>query len=208
MRLCIADDHPIFAQGLATLLAEADPSWQVLARARDGREALSHLQTLRPDLAILDLAMPGLTGLEVTRAALAAGLATRILILSMYDDPALIDQARRAGARGYLLKEQSFERLVAVIRALLAGEQHWPTSDPVVRPHLSSREQQVLGLILAGDPNRVIAIRTGLSIKTVETYRARLMHKLAAHNTAQLVQQAQRWGLLPSPPGSRPSDQA
>lgn len=201
MRLCIADDHPMFGQGLATLLTEADPSWQVLAMARDGAEALSHLETLRPDLAILDLAMPVLSGLEVTRAAVAAGLPTRILILSMYDDPAFIEQARRAGARGYLLKEQSFERLVAVIRAVLAGEEHWPARDPQARPQLSHRERQILGLIVAGQSNRVIATTTGLSIKTVETYRARLMRKLDVHNTAQLVHQAQRWGLLSDPPG-------
>lgn len=197
VNILIADDHRIFAQGLAILLTQADSNWQVIKIAYDGAEALTQIFTLRPDLAILDLAMPKINGLQVIRELAAAQCTTRLLILSMYDDSALIEQTRQAGANGYLLKENAFEQLINTVRMVLGKDGEWITTPHQFQQLISTRERQVLQYIINGQINRDIAFNMGLSIKTVETYRARLMRKLNAHNTAQLLSQAQLMGIAP-----------
>lgn len=209
IRILIADDHTIFRQGLAQMLGSVD-EFGLLSEAADGREALRLIAEIKPDVAILDVSMPGLSGLEVTKEAIRQQLPTRIILLTMHGEPEAVSRALRAGARGYVLKDNAFEDLVYAIKAVAAGgtfvspsvaasllkpiEEAQPSRDvPLTR-----REREILKLIASGLTNRQIAEKLFISVKTVETHRARILQALDLHKTADLVRYAIEKGLLDS----------
>jgi len=205
IRVIVADDHAIFRQGLAALLRTED-DLALLAQAANGREAWGHIEALRPDVAILDIAMPELTGTEVARRTVAAGLATQAVLLTACKDPSAAREAQEAGAAGYVLKDNAFEELALAVRTVAAGGTFMT---PAIRARLremsqqggttaalSPREREVIRLIALGKTGKEIALSMGLSPRTVETYRERLMGKLGVHTVADVVRYGVRVGLV------------
>jgi len=206
IKVVIADDHNIFRQGLAHLLASVEDI-TVAGEAADGDEALKLIRDLKPEVAILDLSMPR-GGLEVARAVRSDGLSTRIILLTMHNEPDAATRAIQAGVHGYVLKDNAFEDLVYALRSvarggtfisptlaagvLKSGERRKP-GEPLTR-----REREVLSLIATGLTNRQIAERLFISVKTVETHRARIIGALDLHTTAELVRYAIENGLVES----------
>lgn len=216
IRVLLADDHAILRAGLRMLL-DAQPDMAVVAEAGDGEEAIRRAGGSRPDVAVVDLSMPGLTGVETLERMRREVPATRLLVLTMHDDPGYARLALAAGASGHVIKDAESAELLAAIRAVHRGrtfvqvgtepEPSAPTDRPPVPP-LSPRERQVLELLAHGHTNREVADRLSLSVKTVETHRARLSDKLGLHSRADLVRLAIELGLLrassdPSPPRPR-----
>ncbi len=187
------------------MILRADPKLKVVAEAADGAEALSLGLQPDVDLAILDLAMPRLTGLEVAQQLTTARRDLRILILSMYDDPRYVKQARRVGAHGYLLKSTVDRDLLSACRTVLEGgefvEPRTADRPPLEPPRevdagpLTARETQIVALIAAGNTSREIAEQLTISTKTVERHRDNLMAKLDIHNRAELTRYAIRHGI-------------
>jgi DNA-binding NarL/FixJ family response regulator len=210
LRILLADDHKIVVDGLATLL-ERIPGYQVVARAADGLSAESLARELAPDVAILDISMPGLNGIEATRLILEKNPSVRVIILSMHADGRFIAEALKVGALGYLLKESAFEELAAAIRTVMGGRAFLSSSivDAVVKDYirhlehqgtsvfsrLSAREREVLQMLAEGLATKQIAARLSLSVKTVETYRKQIMEKLDIHSIAELTKYAIREGI-------------
>jgi two-component system, NarL family, response regulator NreC len=210
IRVLLADDHSILRDGLAALLG-AQEGITVVAHAQNGREAVRKAAELKPDVAIMDIVMPELDGIEATRLIHKSSALTQIVILSMYSTTEHIFRALQAGAKGYLLKEAAGAELVVAVRSVHAGRRylsqqitetvlddylrdHQP-SDPLGR--LSSRERQILQLVAAGKSTADIAAALCLSPKTVDTYRSRLMQKLDIDCFAGLVKFAIANGLTP-----------
>ncbi|MCP5517042.1 MAG: response regulator transcription factor [Verrucomicrobiales bacterium] len=198
LRVVVADDHTMFRDGLVTLLRLAG-EFAVVGVAGSGAEAVTVCAGVRPDLLLVDLAMPDLDGLEVIREVRARGYCDRAVLLTMHRHPSVAADARRAGAAGYVLKEEAFDELADVLRAVAAGE---PFVEPagLLRegpepPSLSPRERVVLRLLVGGRTNKEIADELELSVKTIETFRSRLMKKAGARNTADLVRYAVERGL-------------
>ena len=211
-RILLADDHAVLRSGLRLLL-EAQPDLKVVGEAGDGREALRLAQSLQPDLILLDLSMPGLGGLEALPLLRAAAPAACVLVLTMHDDEGYLKQALRGGASGYILKRAADAELLSAVRTVLRSEVYVhpsltkflvggliaPSSPTTVSDpwdELSDREQEVLTLVALGHTAAEIAERLNLSVKTVETYRARGMEKLGLRSRAALVQLALQKGLL------------
>jgi two-component system, NarL family, response regulator NreC len=205
-RIVLADDHHIVRQGLRALLERE--GMKVVAEADDGRAAVELAQTHKPDVVILDLTMPLLNGLEAGREILHNGYAKAAILLTVHTEEHQIAMALRAGIRGYLLKTQAAEDLVHAIRDVMRVEIYLspgvsrivvdgylsgdrPAGDP-----LAPRERQVLQLVAEGKTSKEIAVLLGLTVKTAESYRARLMDKLDVHETAGLVRYAIRHGLI------------
>ena len=205
IRLLLADDHAILRAGLRMLL-EAQPDMMVVGEASDGEEAIRQATGTRPDVAVVDLSMPGMTGVETLERLRREVPATRLLVLTMHDDPGYARVAQASGASGHVIKDAESGELLAAIRAVhrgrtfvqVSGEAPTPVQTEGVRPvpALSPRELQVLELLAHGHTNREIAARLTLSVKTVETHRARLSDKLGLHNRADLVRLALELGLL------------
>ncbi len=205
----LADDHAVVRDGLRALL-EGGHDLQVIGVAGNGREAVAEAQRLRPDIVIMDIAMPELDGVEATRRIVERCPETRVLILSMYLSAEHIHRALQAGAQGYVLKESAGEEVVEAIRALRAGKRYLShrITETVIDDYLrdgsnlspldslSLRERDVLQLVVEGRTNALIAQSLSLSPKTVETYRARIMKKLKVHDTVELVKFAMRHGLI------------
>jgi DNA-binding NarL/FixJ family response regulator len=205
----LADDHAVVRDGLRALL-EGGHDLQVIGVAGNGREAVAEAQRLRPDVVIMDIAMPELDGVEATRRIVERCPETRVLILSMYLSAEHIHRALQAGAQGYVLKESAGEEVVEAIRALRAGKRYLShrITETVIDDYLrdgsnlspldslSLRERDVLQLVVEGRTNAAIAQSLSLSPKTVETYRARIMKKLKVHDTVELVKFAMRHGLI------------
>jgi DNA-binding NarL/FixJ family response regulator len=205
----LADDHAVVRDGLRALL-EGGHDLQVIGVAGNGREAVAEAQRLRPDIVIMDIAMPELDGVEATRRIVEKCPETRVLILSMYLSAEHIHRALQAGAQGYVLKESAGEEVVEAIRALRAGKRYLShrITETVIDDYLrdgsnlspldslSLRERDVLQLVVEGRTNALIAQSLSLSPKTVETYRARIMKKLKVHDTVELVKFAMRHGLI------------
>jgi two-component system, NarL family, response regulator NreC len=205
VRIVIADDHQIVRQGLRALLERE--GFQVLAEGTNGLDAVKLAAQHRPDVVIVDLTMPLMNGLEAGREILRERPDTRIVLLTMHAEEHQVAEALRAGIRGYLLKTQAAEDLVNAIRAVNAGQTYLSPgiSNLVVNGYLSGhapterlapRERQVLQLVAEGKTSKEIAALMGLSVKTAESYRARLMEKLEIHETAGLVRYAIRHGLV------------
>lgn len=212
IRVLLADDHAVLRAGLKLLLG-SEPDIEVAGEAASGEEALARAEALRPDVVVMDLRMSDaqLDGIEATRAISALPDAPRVLVLSMYDDPAFMDQALAAGAAGYARKRDADTELLSAIRAVARGEAYLAPALTTVmlrriaaqeageRPmagELSARELEVLRHLALGYNHRQIAETLGLSVKTVETYKARVMEKLGVHGRAGLVRYALAHGLL------------
>lgn len=195
-RILLADDHPVFVQGLKGLLERE--GFEVVALAADGRQAVSLAVQHRPDVVVFDLAMPMLNGLDAARQLSKALPQTRKILLTNYSDDRYLHEARRAGVDGYLLKTRTGQDLVRLIRQALHGESvlHLPAGDPAARDPLTGREREVLQLIAEAKTTKQIADLLGVGVKTVETYRMRLMVKLDIHEKAGLVRYAVRRGLI------------
>ncbi|MFF4615204.1 response regulator [Nonomuraea jabiensis] len=207
IRLILADDHPVFVSGLRALL-EAEAGMTVLAVAATGADALRLAVEHRPDVAVLDVNMPGGDGLTVTARMRAAGLPTRSLILTMYDDDENVLAALRAGAHGYALKGAGPEEIVAAVRAVARGEAvfgagvaarilaHFArvaAASPF--PQLTEREHEVLGLVARGLDNTAIAQRLGVSGKTVRNYVSNVLTKLHVTDRSAAIVRAREAGL-------------
>jgi DNA-binding NarL/FixJ family response regulator len=205
----LADDHAVVRDGLRALL-EGGNDLQVVGVAGNGREAVAEALRLRPDIVIMDIAMPELDGVEATRRIVEKSPETRVLILSMYLSAEHIYRALQAGAQGYVLKESAGEEVVDAIRALRAGKRYLShrITETVIDDYLregtnvspldslSLRERDVLQLVVEGRTNAAIAQALSLSPKTVETYRARIMKKLKVRDTVELVKFSMRHGLI------------
>ena len=196
----LVDDHHLVRRGFRRLL-EDEPTIRVLGEASTGEEAVRMAGALRPQVIVMDCAMPGMSGLAAMRTILAAGPATAVLILSMHSEATLVRQAMDAGARGYILKSALDLDLAAAVSRVAAGE---TVLDPALmrstvtgeRSRLTPREREVLQLICDGLSNRDIAARLTLSINTVAVHRANLMNALGVHNAAELVAYALQHGLV------------
>ena len=208
MRLLIADDHGVVRGGLRLLL-DRQPDMEVVGEAADGAEAVAEALHHRPDLAILDVAMPRLTGLQATREIKALAPEVGVLILSMHDDERYLFEALKAGASGYVLKQKADQDLVDAVRAVARGDSFLTNSamgslvrewmaDASAGPRepLSPREQEVLKLIAEAHTNREIGELLGLSAKTVESHRASILRKLGMRDRVELVRYAIRRGLV------------
>jgi DNA-binding NarL/FixJ family response regulator len=219
MNVIIADDHEIFRQGLRLCL-QAERRFQVIGEAGNGREAVALCHRLKPDLAILDLAMPEMNGVEATRRIAEAELGVRVIVLSMHADIEFIQSALDAGAGGYLLKTSALDELVAAIEAVSTGQMYITpslkaaleaasavTARPGPSP-LSPREREVLQMLAEGLPVKTIAARLKVSPKTVHTFRARLMNKLQIDNIAELTRYAIQFGYTPLADPAAPADVA
>jgi len=210
--LVLADDHGVVRAGLRLLL-ETQSDFKVVGEATNGREALQVVAKLRPQVAVVDIAMPEQNGIEATRQISADYPETQVIILSMYANLEYVQRALRAGARGYVLKESAGDELIEAVRAVHAGRRHLGlkivdefvddylaqrTSAEQESPleQLSSREREVLQLVAEGHSSAQIAERLSLSSKTVDTYRSRLMQKLAIDDLPQLVLFALRHGII------------
>jgi len=209
IRVLLADDHTLVRVGFRTLL-ESLPDVNVVAEAGDGREALRLIDEHRPDVTLMDIAMPGLNGLEATARATEAFPHCRVIVLSMHLNEEYVLQALRAGASGYLLKDSGLAELEIAVRAVARGETYLspPVSKQVIADYvqrvggeagpferLTPRQREVLQLIAEGHTTQGIAHQLGISVKTIETHRAQLMERLDIHDIAGLVRYAIRVGL-------------
>ena len=207
----LADDHAVVRNGLRVLL-DSQPDIRVVGGAADGRDAVRQVAELRPDVAVIDIVMPDLSGIEATRRILEVCPSTQVVILSMHSSEEYVSRALQAGARGYLLKESAGDEVINAIRAVYAGHRYLSedvsdklideylrlyeaseAKDPLAR--LSPRELEVLKLVVEGKTSPEIASVLSLSPKTVETYRGRLMRKLGISDISSLVKFAIRHGL-------------
>jgi DNA-binding NarL/FixJ family response regulator len=201
VRVAIVDDHAVVREGIRRVL-ESDPGVRVVGEAADGEAALTLVEREAPDVLVIDVAMPGRTGLAVAAELVRRGSTTRTLILSMHDEPAYLREARRAGARGYLLKDSPPAALRHAVFAVHHGDLVFPAGSETgtgrVSPldRLTQREREVLHRIASGDTNKEIAARFGISPRTVETHRESLMDKVGIHTVAGLTKLAMEEGLL------------
>jgi len=199
IRVVLADDHTLVRQGIKTLLPSS--TIRIVAEAADGRELLKHVKRLHPDIALVDISMPLLNGIEATRRIAKIAPKTRVIILSMYADKEYVAHARQLGARGYVLKEEAPERLVQAITTVQRGKRYFPKriasgDSATVDERLTPREREVLQLIAEGKKSREIAQIMTRSLHTVRNHRARLMKKLGVHGAVELVQAAEELGLV------------
>ena len=209
-KVLIADDHKIVRDGLRALL-EKQTGIEVIAEAEDGRTAVKLAAELGPDIIIMDIGMPGLNGIDTTRRIISDFPHTRIIALSMHSDMRFVGQMLRAGASAYLLKDCAFEELSHAIRVVLSGQtylspqiagaviedyvRHMSASDTSGFSVLTEREREVLQLLAEGKTAREVATHLHVSVKTIETHRQQIMHKLKIRNAADLVKYAIRQGL-------------
>jgi DNA-binding NarL/FixJ family response regulator len=209
IRVLLADDHAMMRDGLKALLS-ASPDIAVVAEVGNGRDAVRRVQELKPDVVVMDIAMPDLNGIEATRILCERCPGTRIVILSMHSSSEHVFRAIDAGATGYLLKESAGSEVVAAVRAAHRGQRYLSRGISAIPPRtqlaaggtgpldsLSRRERQVLQLVVEGHSSAEIAQRVHLSPKTVETYRSRLMKKLGVSDVPALVKFAIQHGITP-----------
>jgi DNA-binding NarL/FixJ family response regulator len=211
----LAEDHAVVRQGLCALL-NADGSFKLVGEARTGREAVELARTLRPDVILMDIAMPVLNGLEATRQILAANPAAKVVILSAHSDDVYVERMNEAGVAAFLEKQSSAEILTKAIHEVAKGRTYFSpaiarrlgatASKPRDREgllkanasRLTSRESEVLQLVAEGSANKQVAAELGISIKTVEKHRQHLMDKLNIHETAGLTRYAIAQGIIES----------
>jgi DNA-binding NarL/FixJ family response regulator len=215
VRILVADDHQVVRTGLRALL-ESKTGWQVCAEASNGREAVEKAGQLKPDVAVLDIGMPLLNGVEATRQIRKLSPQTEILILTMHDSELLVQEVLSAGAHGYILKDDADRNLVAAVDALRrhkpylssrvseavsspgghAGDSGVSSQNP--RNRLTPREREIVQLLAEGKSNKEVAGYLGISVKTAETHRANIMLKLDFHSITELVRYAVRNKIIQS----------
>jgi len=212
LRILLADDHVVVRQGFRKILEECR-DWTVVGEAANGREAVSRALELEPDVAVLDIGMPVLNGIEATRQIVKRAPRVRVIILSMYADEAYVTQALQAGAKGYLLKDSADSDLIRALGDVAAGRSFFSPAvakvmlDDYLRrladkgivdryDALSEREREIFQLVAEGRSNRQIADLLSISPATVETHRAHILQKLDLHNTAEVVLYAVRRGVI------------
>jgi DNA-binding NarL/FixJ family response regulator len=204
MRVLVVDDHPVVRQGLIAIL-QFEPDLELVGEAADGREAVRLILERRPDVVLLDLRLPELSGVEVMRAVRPQAPEVRFLVLTTYDTEMYIAPALAAGARGYLLKDAAPDELVRGVRAVMEGRAALEPSvaarllDRMAEPEggeLSEREREVLGLLVRGASNKGIAHQLGLSENTVKAHVAHIFNKLGVQSRAEAVAVALQRGLV------------
>jgi two-component system, NarL family, response regulator NreC len=212
LRVLLGDDHAMLRHGLKKILEDQD-DWHVVAEAGNGRDAVREVMACKPDVAVLDIGMPLLNGLEATRQILRHAPAVRVLILSMHSDRAYVAQAVEAGAKGYILKDSAGAELIEAISAVAGGKSFFSppiaqvvfddyvrrlTEKGITDPYdsLSEREREVLQLVAEGHSSRAIADILSISATTVETHRTHILHKLGLHGTVEVVRYATRRGIV------------
>jgi two-component system, NarL family, response regulator NreC len=210
LRILLADDHTIVRHGLRRMLEER-PDWQVVAEACDGRQAIALGELHKPDVAIVDVAMPLLNGIETTRQLVRKVPGVQVLVLSMHVDEVYVTQILRAGAVGYLLKDSADTDLFKAVAAVAQGQSFFSPPiarlmvDEYVRPRpegvdryetLSHREREVFQLVAEAKTNKEIAALLGISPSTVETHRAKIIHKLDLHSATEIALYAVRRGVI------------
>ena len=203
IRVVLADDHPVVLAGIRALL-NADPEVELVGEATDGGEALPMIRAVAPDVAVIDVSMPGLNGLDLTERLARECPDTRVLVLTVHEDAAYVQPLLKAGARGYLLKRSAADDLLRAVRAVASGGVYL---DPSIAGHaladpsgadgrpgtaegrepLSPRESETLRLIAQGFSNKEIARRIDVSVKSVETYKARAADKLGLRTRAEII---------------------
>jgi len=209
VRLLIADDHEIFRAGLRALL-EVQPGWRVVAEAADGRDAVKKAAETRPDVALLDIAMPFLNGLEAAQEIAQTSPRTKIVMLTVHDSDAMINEVLAAGARGYLFKSDAASDLVTAVNAVQGDGTFFtakvadivltsfinsgarPAALASPRSRLTARQREIAQLLAEGRTTKEVASMLNLSVKTAETHRANLMRRLNCHSAADLVRYALR----------------
>jgi DNA-binding NarL/FixJ family response regulator len=209
LRILVADDHDVVRKGLRAIL-QARRGWRVCAEAANGREAVEKAKRLKPDVAVLDISMPSLNGVEATRQIRKVSPRTEVLILTMHESETLLRQVVEAGAWGYVLKADPDRNVLAALEALSRHEPFFSlrftamVSDDLLRRsppsgkrqrsphHLSPREREIVQLLAEAKNNKEIAAILGISVKTVETHRARIMLKLDLHSVVELARYAIR----------------
>ncbi|MGZ7064371.1 MAG: response regulator [Candidatus Angelobacter sp.] len=208
VRILLADDHAVLRQGLRALLERE--GFEVVGEASDGREAVKLCAKFRPDVALLDVTMPLLNGIDAAREIGKTSPATRLVLLTMHTEDHLVLESLRAGVRGYVLKTRAAAELIQAIRAVCKGEMYLTQSisrtivqaflakDTLPDSPLTDRERQVLQLVAEGKTTKEIASLLGISVKTAESHRSNIMEKLNIHETAGLVRYAIRSGLIES----------
>ena len=206
IRILLADDHTIVRQGLK-LIISAHADLEVVGEAANGREAVAMAEKLRPDMVLMDVAMPELNGIEATRRLVAANARVKVLVLSMHKEAVYVREILKARARGYILKDAIDTELLNAIRSVAKGDGYISpavsgallndfrkdVTDPV--DLLSGREREVLQFIAEGKTNKEIATKLNLSVYTVDSHRGKIMEKLNLHSTGELVRFAIKHGL-------------
>ena len=203
LRILVADDHQVVRTGLRTLL-ESKAGWRVCAEAANGREAVEKARELQPDVAVLDIGMPLLNGMEATRQIRKISPGTEILILTMHDSEHMIQGVLDAGAHGYILKDDADRNLLAAVESLRKHKPYMSSrasaaaatvelsTDGIERParRLTPREREIVQLLAEGKSNKEIATYLNISVKTAETHRANIMLKMNFHSVTELVRYA------------------
>jgi DNA-binding NarL/FixJ family response regulator len=208
LRILVADDHAVVRAGLRTLL-ESRAGWEVCAECPDGRDAIEKASKLKPDVAVLDIGMPLLNGVEAARRIHKSSPRTEILILTMHESDDLVQQVVEAGARGYILKDDADRVLLAAVDAVRHHKPYFSTrvstpsdssdSSPfsrASRSRLTPREREILQLLAEGKSNKEVAALLGISVNTAEAHRANIMLKLDLHSVTELVHYAIRKNIV------------
>ena len=212
LRLLLGDDHTLVRHGLRKILEE-QPDWQVVSEVGDGREAVREAVAHKPDVAIIDVAMPLLNGIDATQQIVRRVPETRVLMLSMHADEAYVMRALQAGATGYMVKDAAGKELLKAIEVVAAGRRYFsPSIERLVQDDtdrrapasgfadryetLSAREREIFQLIAEARSNKEVAALLDISPATVETHRARILQKLDVHNIAEVVLYAVRRGII------------
>jgi DNA-binding NarL/FixJ family response regulator len=208
LRILIVDNHPVTRRGIRMLL-EARPHWTVCGEAANGRDAVEQARRAKPDIVVMDLALPELNGLDAMRQILKDAPATEVVVLTIHDSEEVVQQALQAGARGYVLKSDAGRSLVDAVQSL---GRHTPFFTPTVAelvldayirgdtgeahglepPIVTAREREIIQLVAEGRTSKAVAADLGISVKTVEAHRTNIMRKLRMHSVTQLVRYAIR----------------
>jgi|ERR1700674_274656 len=216
LRILVADDHDLVRRGIRGLLC-ARRGWRVIGEAANGREAVEKANKLKPDVAIVDISMPELDGLQATRQIREAIPNTEVVVLTMHESDQMVRRVLDAGARGYVLKSDIATHLLKAVKDVSAGKlfltprvsdivlkgflktgnQPDPTEHPRAQP--TPRELEIIRLLAVGKPNKKIAAELGITLRTVETHRAKIMLKLGLHSLAELIHYAIRHKIVPLP---------